>query len=120
MSLFGRSQKKKTDAVPAVPAAVSQTTPVSRAGTLRSPRITEKATFLQSRGAYVFDVDSSATKTQIAEDVSRLYGVKPRAVKVVRIPSKAVRSMKTGKSGVKSGGKKAYVFLKKGDTITIA
>ena len=27
---------------------------------------------------------------------------------------------RTGKSGVKRGGKKAYVYLKKGDTISIA
>lgn len=117
MALFGRTQKKTSAQKPEVARVPVIHTP--RASVLRSPRITEKATFLQGSGAYVFDVSAFATKTQIAEEVSRVYGVKPRAVRIVRTPSKAVRSMRTGKKGVKSGGKKAYVFLKSGDSITL-
>jgi ribosomal protein L23 len=52
--------------------------------------------------------------------VSALYNVKPRMVHIVNIRPKAVRNARTGKSGMKSGGKKAYVYLAKGETITIS
>lgn len=122
MALFKRT-KKETDV--AVTKAGGMPVPgvsssVSLADILRNPRITEKATFLQGGSAYVFDVAPYATKTQIAEAVKRFYNVVPRAVNVMPIPTKTVRNMKTGKHGVKRGGRKAYVFLKKGDTITIS
>jgi len=56
---------------------------------------------------------------QIIEAVRELYKVTPRMVRVVTIPAKLKRNARTGKPGVKHGGKKAYVFLKKGDTIAI-
>lgn len=87
---------------------------------LLSPRITEKATDVQAGSVYVFDVAKNATKRDIASAVSRFYKVVPRMVRVVSIPAKNIRNMRTGRSGVKQGGKKAYVYLKKGDTITLA
>ena len=87
---------------------------------LLSPRITEKATFAASHGVYVFDVAPGANKKQIMSAVNALYNVKPRQVRIVNIRPKAVRNARTGKSGMKSGGKKAYVYLAKGETITIS
>lgn len=87
---------------------------------LLNPRITEKATFAASHGVYVFDVAVSANKKQIMSAVNALYNVKPRQVRIVTIRPKAVRNARTGKSGMKSGGKKAYVYLAKGETITIS
>lgn len=87
---------------------------------LLNPRITEKATFAASNGVYVFDVAVSANKKQIMSAVNSLYNVKPRQVRIVNIRPKTVRNMRTGKSGMKSGGKKAYVYLAKGETITIS
>jgi len=43
--------------------------------------------------------------------------VKPEKVRVAAIPAKKV--FVRGKKGVKSGGKKAYVYLKKGDKIEL-
>jgi len=40
-------------------------------------------------------------------------------VRVATIPSKTKRSARTGKTGTKKGGKKAYIYLKKGETINI-
>jgi len=52
--------------------------------------------------------------------VKELYKVTPRKITIATIPHKSVRSARTGKVGVKGGGKKAYVYLNKGETIAIA
>ena len=70
-------------------------------------------------GVYTFDIAQSATKRDVMQAIQALYKVKPRKVAVVPVPSKMRRSVRTGKSGVKRGGKKAYVYLKTGDTITL-
>jgi len=81
------------------------------------PRVTEKATDMSSSSnAYVFDVHPSATKNQIAEGIKELYGVTPVKVHVVNRARKHVRGRR-GEHGLKGGGRKAYVYLKKGDTI---
>jgi len=92
----------------------------SGAEVLSRPRITEKATMLQGGNVYSFDVAERATKNDIARAVKTLYGVHPRKIAVVRIPRKNVRNMRTGKRGMKGGGKKAYVYLTQGETITVS
>lgn len=90
------------------------------ASVLRHPRVTEKATLLSERGVYVFDVLFRATKKDVAEAVKELYKVTPRKINMVKVPSKKMRIRgRQNKFGVKSGGKKAYVYVKKGDTINI-
>jgi len=70
-------------------------------------------------GIYAFDVAEASNKREVLQAVRELYKVTPIKVRVVTIPSKIKRSARTGKSGVRGGGKKAYVYLKKGDTITL-
>ena len=70
-------------------------------------------------GIYAFDVANVSNKREVLQAVRELYKVTPIKVRVVTIPSKIKRSARTGKSGVRGGGKKAYVYLKKGDTITL-
>jgi len=83
---------------------------------IKNPRITEKATLLSEKNqVYTFDVDSRATKNEIKKVVQKLYGVVPIKVNIVRGAEKNVSYR--GKSGRKSAGKKAYVYLKKGDKI---
>ncbi|QQG38152.1 MAG: 50S ribosomal protein L23 [Candidatus Kaiserbacteria bacterium] len=86
---------------------------------LKNPRITEKATAHSAEGIYTFDVADEATKRQILQAVAAVYGVHPKYVRIAQVPQKIRKSMRTGKRGIKKGGKKAYVYLKKGDTITI-
>lgn len=88
---------------------------------LLRPRITEKATLLADDShVYVFDIRSDATKAEVARAVSDMYKVKPAKVNIVRVPEKRIASRKVrGSFGAKSGGKKAYVFLKKGETIDL-
>lgn len=85
---------------------------------LLRPRITEKAALgADSSNVYVFEVTKDATKKSISASVRDAYGVKPEKVRVAAIPSKRV--FIRGKRGVKSGGKKAYVYLKAGDKIEL-
>ena len=86
---------------------------------LRSPRITEKAALKAEEGVYVFEVSTDATKGDIAKAIAEVYKVNPIAVNIARIPAKKVvrKKAKGTKTGYKAGRKKAYVYLKKGETI---
>ncbi|HWP61535.1 MAG TPA: 50S ribosomal protein L23 [Candidatus Paceibacterota bacterium] len=87
---------------------------------LKHARITEKAGMASALSVYVFDVDSAATKRDISRAVQAIYKVTPVKIAVLPVPAKKVRHMRTGREGFKTGGKKAYVFLKKGETIAIS
>ncbi len=88
------------------------------ANILTRPRITEKATSVSQNNVYVFDVAPFANKKLIAAAVKDVYGITPVQVRVTKIATKAKMSRR-GKVSIVGGGKKAYVFLKKGDTIEI-
>ena len=85
---------------------------------IKRPRITEKAAVSAEKGKYVFEIFKTATKASVAAAVKELYKVTPVSVNIARTPSKRV--MVRGKAGVKQGVIKAYVTLKKGETIELA
>jgi large subunit ribosomal protein L23 len=87
---------------------------------LLSPRITEKGAYLSAVGVYVFNVAVDANKQQIAEAVKDVFKVVPRKVTIVRTPRKVVVTRGSNRKGQTAGGKKAYVYLKKGETIELA
>jgi len=91
------------------------TVPASLSGVLLRPRITEKATMLGENNVYTFDVSPSANKDLVARAVKAVYGMTPVRVNVSQVKPKSI--FVRGKRGTKSGGKKAMVFLKKGDKI---
>jgi large subunit ribosomal protein L23 len=82
---------------------------------IKNPRITEKASFNAEQNVYTFDISQSANKTEIKKAIFVLYKVHPVKVNVLTIPRKNI--MSKGKAGVKGGGRKALVYLKKGDKI---
>lgn len=86
-----------------------------KVSSLMKPRITEKATMLAGANVYAFDLAPGMNKLAVAAEVKKVHGVTPVDVRVVTVPSKRV--FVRGKWGVKQGGRKAYVQLKKGDTI---
>lgn len=86
---------------------------------LHSPRVTEKGAYMSELGAYVFNVDKHAGKQEIARAVHAVFNVWPRKVRIVAIPRKMVLTRGTNRTGMTVGGKKAYVYLKKGETIQI-
>ena len=82
---------------------------------IKNPRITEKASYLQTENAYTFDVSDKANKTEIKKAIFSLYKVKPTRVNILPIKKKNISSR--GKIGTKGGGRKAVVYLKEGDKI---
>lgn len=119
MALFGKKKNTEVKAAPAKSAAASSATPSGMTDIIRHARITEKASMQQGSSVYVFDVATTATKRDISRAVSAIYKVVPRKVTVVNVRRKTIRSMRTGRSGMKGGGKKAYVYLKSGDSINL-
>jgi len=90
----------------------------AKPNTIVSPRITEKGTItVSSSNAYVFTVAPDATKTTVASEVARIYNVTPIKVNVVNRKAKPMN--RRGKKGTTGAHKKAYVYLKKGDSIAI-
>lgn len=83
--------------------------------TLIRPRITEKANFASVNNVHTFEIESSATKTDVSNAVKAYYKVTPIKVRIAKNPSKSV--FVRGKVGRKQGVKKAYVYLKKGDKL---
>lgn len=89
--------------------------PASLSHILVRPRITEKATMLGEGNVYTFDVAKSANKAQVRSAVQAIYSVTPLRINMITVKEKPITMR--GKRGVKQGGKKALVFLKKGDKI---
>ena len=82
---------------------------------IKKPRVTEKASFNAEQNVYTFNVFPNANKTEIKKAIFELYKVKPVKVNILSVPSKKL--FIKGKEGIKSGGKKALVYLKAGDKI---
>lgn len=125
MGIFSKTDdKKKTIAKKAVKKVVEKAEkPVksAKASTamaskvIRNPRITEKAANISDQNVYTFDVYPTATKIEIVKAIKATYGFTPLRVNVLAIPTKRV--FRQTANGVKRGGRKAYVTLKKGDKI---
>ncbi len=118
MAIFGQKKKTSVSPKPAAAAAVVRSLPhESHTHVILRPRITEKATVLMESGVYSFEVTDKATKATVAVAVRELYKVTPAKIAIVNLPPKNV--IVRGKRGVRSGIRKAYVYLKKGDKIEI-
>ncbi len=78
------------------------------------PIITEKSTALkEEKNLLCFQVDPRATKIDIRRAVESIFKVKVEKVNIVNIKSKPKRLGRF--EGKRSGWKKAYVTLKKGE-----
>lgn len=82
---------------------------------LIKPHVTEKATISAESSVYVFEIATDATKVLVAKAFQEKYKINPIKVSTVTIPAKNV--FVRGKRGKKSGYKKAYIYLKKGEKI---
>ena len=85
---------------------------------LLRPHVTEKATSASESSVYVFEVDANSPKSAVERAFIEKYKITPRKINIVTVPIKNV--IVRGRRGTKGGGKKAYVFLKKGDKKELA
>jgi len=84
------------------------------------PRISEKSTRLASaHNQYLFDVAPDATKLEIRQAITALFGKKVVRVNTMRRQGKARRSRR-GEPGRTNHSKRAIVTLAEGQKIEIA
>jgi large subunit ribosomal protein L23 len=81
------------------------------------PVVSEKSYALMSDGKYTFRVDDRAHKTQIADAVERIFGVRVAAVRTAKVRSKPKR--RGLYSGRTRSWKKAVVQLAPGERIEL-
>jgi large subunit ribosomal protein L23 len=75
------------------------------------PLITEQGMhFANVKGAYSFEVNKKANKTEVKQAVERIYGVKVMKVRTANQGGKRRRRGRT--VGITSSWKKAVVYLK--------
>lgn len=121
MALFGTKQKKSDVAKVAVGRARAARLADGVAhNVVRAPWLSEKALLATEHGIYTFSVPLDASKAEIAGAIKELYNVEPRAVRVANVKGKR-KAMRTRRGvGQRSARRKAYVYLKAGDTIQFA
>ena len=82
---------------------------------IRSPLISEKATFVSQFNHYVFKVAVNSSKPEIKEAIQSIFKVEVKSVNTLNKKGKKKRFR--GKVGVRAGIKKAFVKLAEGQTI---
>lgn len=122
MALFGKkkeTKKESKEVVEKVDVSTALPTDFNISSVIIRPRITEKAVGKSEQNVYTFVVKQNATKFQIREAVKALYNVTP--VRVNTVTKKPAERMVGSRNRTKhvAGMKKAYVYLKKGDTINL-
>ena len=134
MALFSRSKtedskkeeqtdvKKETVAVAKKDAQASNALPTDRdlSSVLVKPRITEKAVKKGEDNVYTFVVRRDATKFDIRDAITELFKVTPVRVNIVNKSPRQYTSRSKGRTVTEKGMKKAYVYLKAGDSIELA
>ena len=126
MALFSRkkdlkNENKAEDAKSEKKAAVSTQKPTDRniSAVLLKPRITEKAVRAGERNVYTFVVHKDATKYDVRDAVIEHFGVTPVKVNIVNKAPRKYMARAKGRVVSEKGMKKAYVYLKQGDTISL-
>ena len=82
---------------------------------LRSPLVSEKATFVSQFNYYVFKVSVRSNKSDIKQAVEKIFKVSVKSVNTLN--QKGKRKRFKGKLGTRPDIKKAFVKLAEGQTI---
>jgi len=123
MALFSRKketsvEESKTPALGKV-ALKALSTDRDLTSVLKGPRITEKSVSLGDKNVYAFNIRAGASKFLVRDAVKALYGVTPVKVNIVNKKPATRLSGSRNRTVKVVGQKKAYVYLKKGDTINL-
>jgi len=126
MALFSRTKENKTEekesgAVVPVKVGVSNSLPTDRdlAGVIVRPHVTEKAVGMGDRNVYTFIVRADATKYLVRDAIISLFKVTPVKINIVNKTARQYKSKSKGRRLTEKGMKKAYVYLKDGDSINL-
>lgn len=121
MALFSRktTAKKAVKAPKSESAEAQSVLPRNLSSVLHAPRVTEKAMRQGEKNVYVFEVSKDATKFDVRAAVKAFYGVTPVKVNIVNKTARQFKSAATRRTKTEKGLRKAYVYLKKGDTISL-
>jgi large subunit ribosomal protein L23 len=87
---------------------------------LTAPWFSEKALIQTDRGVYTFSVPRNVNKYEIARAIKEIYKVTPVKVRIVNLPGKRVSKRTERGNAIRARRRKAYVYLKKGDSIQFA
>ena len=124
MALFSRKQNaenKEASTAVATTKVVTKAMSIDRnlSDVISGLRITEKAVKQGDQNVYTFNIRRDATKFLVRDAVKALYNVTPVKINIVnKKPAHRLSGSKNRMVKV-SGAKKAYVYLKKGDTINL-
>ena len=83
--------------------------------TILSPIITEKSTKISEKNQFVFKVKIDSNKKQIKEAVEKLFKVKVKNIKTIKVKGK--NKVFKGTKGKRSDYKKAVICLNKGENL---
>lgn len=119
MALFGKKKDAVGEQKAVINAPKTLATDYNLDGVLINPRMTEKSVMQGEKNVYTFEVRRDATKYQVRDAIKALYKVTPVKVNIVnKAPAKRLQGSRN-RMVHKAGMKKAYVYLKKGDTIDL-
>lgn len=125
MALFSTTPKTAKSAQAAKPSASSpKAKALARADgrlstILKAPHFSEKALIASGQGVYVFQVPADANKHDVAAAIEKFYNVVPVKIRMAHLPAKTVSLRTRRGTGTKARRHKAYVYLKKGDTLNL-
>lgn len=92
---------------------------MKNANILLQPVVSEKSFEASDRGIYTFRVARTANKTEIKKEIEKRFNVKVEKVNVINRKGKRTTDWKTRVTNRRKDYKKAFVTLKKGDSIDI-
>lgn len=118
MALFGK-KKETNQETKTAPVRKTFASDRNLEAVLLKPHFTEKSVGMGEKNVYSFEVKRDATKFQVRDAVKALYNVTPVKVNIVNKLPAHRRKGSSGRMIKVSGMKKAYVYLKKGDTINL-
>lgn len=118
MALFGKKKEAKKETA-VVSTSTARTTDRNLSVVLIKPHFTEKSVNMGEQNVYTFEVKRDATKYEVRDAVKALFNVTPVKVNIVNKLPAHRRKGSTGRTVKVPGMKKAYVYLKKGDSINL-
>ena len=127
MALFSRSKKEDATAAPTeqkvtAPAATGKQahrTDRDLHSIIIDFRTAEKPVRLTERNVYTFNIRKDASKYDVRDAVKALFNVTPVKVNIVNKQPRTKVSRMRGRTSHIAGEKKAYVYLKDGETINL-